>query len=110
MDKRVLLLPFELVKFWYVDAPLEMAGFFVSFNNYFNQLFALSLSIKTFASPLKNEYREGLIGFSRLMGVLVKSAIILTDLLLLIFILLLEIAVIVSFLAFPVITVYLLFL
>src|SRR5438477_8564672 len=105
-----MLLPFVFLKFWYIDAPLEMFKLFSSINNYFMQLFALPLCLKTFFKPLKNEYRQGLVGFSRGMGIVLKSFFIMADLLILFFLLLFEFIFILVFLSFPITTVILLFL
>jgi hypothetical protein len=105
-----MFLPFALLKFWYIDAPLEMLKLFRSINNYYMQLFALPLCLKTFFKPLKNEYRQGLVGFSRGMGMVIKSFFIMADLIILFFLLLFEFIFIVSFLSFPATTVVLLFL
>jgi len=74
------------------------------------QLFALPLCIRTYFKPLKNEYRQGLVGFSRAMGIFVKTGLIITDLFLLIALLLIEIIVAVSFTLFPLISVWILFI
>lgn len=102
-----LFLPIIFLKFWYWDAPAEMLGFFGSLNGYFMQLFSLPLCIKTFFQPLKNEYREGLVGFSRAMGILLKTGLIIVDLLVLIFLIILEAAVVISFLIFPIVSIML---
>lgn len=100
-----MLLPFTFLKFWFLEAPVEMIRFFASLNSYFMELFALPLCLRTFFKPLKNEYREGLIAFSRAMGIIVKSVLIFVDLLILISLLLIEIVIVLFFLAFPIITV-----
>lgn len=105
-----MLLPFVFLKFWYFDAPIEMLRIFRSINSYFMQLFALPLCLKTFFKPLKNEYRQGLVGFSRAMGMALKSFFILADLIILFFLILFEFIFIISFLIFPVTTAVLLFL
>lgn len=105
---KALLLPLIIFKFWYFDAPVEMIKIFASFNSYFMQLFALPLCLSTFFKPLKNEYREGLVGFSRAIGILVKTVFISTDLFMLILLLFTEFFVVISFLFFPVATVMLL--
>ena len=104
-----LLLPVIFVKFWFVEAPLGLLGYFASFNHAFLQLFSLPLFLRTFFQPLKNEYRKGLIVFSRFMGMGVKSGIILIDLVLLIIILAIEALILIGFVTFPIGTVYLLF-
>lgn len=73
-------------------------------------MFALPLFIKTFFKPLKNEYRQGLVGFSRGMGMVVKTFFILADIIILIPLLAFEAMVLVLFIAFPVLTVLILFL
>jgi hypothetical protein len=105
-----LSLPFVFLKFWFIDAPMEIIGFFGSVNGAFFQLFSLPLFIRTFFQPLKNEYRQGLVGFSRGMGMVLKSVFILFDLLIFSLMLIFEITVFFSFVLFPIITIYLLFL
>jgi hypothetical protein len=104
-----MFLPFTFLKFWYIDATVEIVSFFASLNNYFMQLFALPLCLRTYFKPLKNEYREGLVGFSRAMGIVVKTVFIITDLFIFTFLLLFEGVVVISFLVFPVITILLVF-
>ncbi len=104
------LLSFTFLKFWYIDAPRDMLVYFVSLNNYFIQLSALSLCIKTYFKPLKNEYREGLVGFSRAIGILVKTGLIIANIFIFLILILIEFVVIFSFLIFPIATVLILFL
>jgi len=103
------LLPYIFVKFWFVEAPLGMLGYFASFNHAFLEMFSLTLFLKTFFQPLKSEYREGLVWFSRIMGMMIKSIFIIIDTLILIIILAVEGLVLVGFLTFPIATVYLLY-
>lgn len=105
-----LLLPFSFLKFWYFDAPFEILAYFNSLNHAFLQLFSLSLMVRTFFKPIKNEYRKGLVGFSIGMGMVVKTCVILADLVLFFFLLLFEFIVLFIFLLFPVIAFYILFL
>ncbi len=106
---QFLSLPGVFLKFWYVDSLLGLAHFFASVNHAFFQLFSLPLLVQTFFRPLKNEYREGLVAFSIGMGIVVKSCIILVDLLIFLILLLLEALFILSFLSLPIVTVFLLF-
>ncbi len=108
--KSYLFLPFAFLRFWFFEAPKEIYGYFASLNHAFFQLFALPLFIKTFFKPLKNEYRKGLVGFSRGMGMVVKSVIIIADLIVLIPLLFIELAVLTGFISLPVMTVLILFL
>lgn len=102
-----LLLPLIFLKFWFVEAPLSILGFFASLNNAFLELFSLPLFVKTFFKPLKNEYRQGLVGFSRGMGMVIKSFLIVFDLLLFTIILAIEGAILVGFITFPIATILL---
>lgn len=102
-----LALPWIFIKFWYFDAPLGMIGYFSSLNNAFFELLSLPLFLRTFFKPLKNEYRQGLVGFSRAMGMLVKSFFIMVDLAIFSIILVLELCSLAIFLLFPLITILL---
>jgi hypothetical protein len=95
-----LLLPLVFLKFWYIEAPLGIIGYFASLNHAFFELFSLPLFLRTFFKPLKNEYREGLVVFSRVMGMIVKTFFIL---------LVFELCVLALFLLFPLITIALLY-
>ncbi|HZJ18458.1 MAG TPA: hypothetical protein VFD45_02465, partial [Patescibacteria group bacterium] len=64
-------------------------------------IISLPLLLKTYFRPWKNEYREGLVGFSIGMGMFIKTFVILADLLVMTFFLFLEISFIVLFLVFP---------
>ena len=97
------------LKFWFIESPVALLKFFASFNDAFFQLFSLPLLLRTYFKPLKNEYRPGLVGFSRAMGIVVKTFFIIADLAILVVILAIEIAVFVSFVMFPIATVALLF-
>lgn len=108
--KSYIFLPLALVKFWFFEAPIEIFQFFGSINKAFFQLFALPLFIKTFFKPLKNEYRKGLVGFSRAMGIVIKSVFIVVDLIIFIPLLCIEVVVLVSFIAFPLLTIGFLFM
>lgn len=70
----------------------------------------MSLLLQTFFKPWKNEYREGLVGFSIGMGIVVKSCVIAASLVLFAALLLLETFFFFGFLFWPVFSIYLLFL
>lgn len=105
-----LSFPLIFLKFWFLEAPRGLIAFFASLNNAFLQLFSLSLLVKTFFKPWKNEYRKGLVGFSIAMGMFVKTFVIIADVFLLLALLIFELVFIVSFVAWPVGVVLLLFL
>lgn len=104
-----LFLPIAFLEFWFVEAPLGIIRYFLSLNNAFLQLFSLPLFLRTFFKPLKNEYREGLVGFSRAMGIIIKSLLIIVDLALLLILLSIEVIVVLVFLLLPALSIYLLF-
>jgi hypothetical protein len=105
--KSYAFLPITFLKFWYVDSPRSLVRFFLSVNRAFLQLFSLPLFIKTYTKPLKNEYRQGLVRFSKAMGVVIKSVLIVVDVLLFGILLFSEVVIFAGFLAFPVLTVLL---
>lgn len=108
--KHYIFLPAAFLKFWFYEAPREIIGFFLSLNQAFFQLFGLVIFVKTFFKPLKNEYRKGLVGFSRWMGMGIKSILIIVNLIIFIPLLAIEILLLFVFAAFPIIAVWFLFL
>src|ERR1035437_2282625 len=94
----ILLFPVIFFKFWYLEAPLNMLRFFSSLNKAFFGVFSLLLMVKTFFRPWKNEYRDGLVGFSIIMGMIMKSLFIVADLFLFTGLLICEIAMFLIFL------------
>ena len=78
---NLLKLPLQILKFWYLEEPKNILSFFVSLNKAFLVAFSLPLMLKTFFRPWKNEYREGLVGFSIFMGIVIKTMFVTADLL-----------------------------
>src|SRR5260221_456328 len=105
-----MILPMMFLKFWFIESPLAMIKFFASLNSSFFQLFSLPLLLRTFFQPLKNEYRQGLVGFSRAMGMFVKTFFILADLAILFLLLFVEVTIFLGYVFFPIATIALLFL
>lgn len=97
-----LVLPILFLRFWYLEAPIGLIRYFSSFNHAFLQMFSLGLLVKTFFKPWKNEYREGLIGFSQAMGMFIKSIVITIDILLLIVFLVIELVLFLAFVLLPI--------
>lgn len=104
------ILPFMFLKFWFYESPLAILKFFISLNKAFFQLFSLPLFLKTYFKPIKNEYRQGLVGFSIAMGMFIKTGFIIADTLMLILLLAFEIIVFVGYIFLPIATIWLLFL
>jgi len=82
--------PFYLIVFWYKDVLGGLLDFFIDLNRYVASLLSLQLLIKTFFKPLKNEYRQGLVLFSIIFGMFIKSILISISLFLVFFLLLIE--------------------
>src|SRR3989338_10969623 len=99
------MLPLQFLKFWFYQAPHELLAIFLSLNNAFLQLFSLPLLVKTYFKPWKNEYRKGLVGFSRGMGMFIKTFVIASDVVMLLALLYVEFLFFVAFLLWPVITI-----
>ena len=97
-----MLLPLEFLKFWFWSGPAELIQIFASLNSAFLELFSLPLLVKTYFKPWKNEYREGLVGFSIGMGMFIKAFVIIADVILLLALILFEICFIVTFISWPV--------
>jgi hypothetical protein len=106
----VLFYPFLVLRFWYREGLFALFAALVSYLSYFTNLLSLPLLIKTFFKPLKNEYRKGLVGFSIGMGIFVKTALILLDLLLLLLFFLFEVLIFLGFLLLPLAAVLVLFI
>ncbi len=81
---------------------MAILKFFLSVNRVFLHLFSLPLFIKTFFKPWKNEYRQGLVGFSVGMGMFIKTIAIIADIVLLLLLLLVEITSIFVWLFWPI--------
>src|SRR5256885_8421284 len=108
--QSIMLLPIWFLKFWYLEAPFGMIRYFESLNRAFLQLFSLTLFLKTFFVPIKNEYRQGLVWFSLFIGIGIKSFLIIIDLIFLFVPLAVEFVILFIFLTFPFLTIFVLFL
>jgi len=75
----ILLYPYFLVVFWYRVFLPGTVGKSVQVLDYFSNLLSFRILIVTFFKPLKNEYREDLVVFSRVVGIVVKTLIIVAD-------------------------------
>jgi hypothetical protein len=101
---EIIKFPLVFLKFWYLEAPVNILNFFVSLNKAFFGVFSLPLMARTFFRPWKNEYREGLVRFSIFMGMVIKSLFILADLVLFAGLVLGEIIFFGFFLVLPILT------
>ncbi len=69
----LVLYPYFLIVFWYKDFLFGTIKSSYATWIYVANLLSAPLLIKTFFRPLKNEYREGLVLFSVIMGIIIKS-------------------------------------
>jgi hypothetical protein len=97
-------LPVVIIKYWYLEAPRSLLSFYKALNKAFLVAFSLPLMVKTFFKPWKNEYREGLVGFSIFMGIVIKSLFILADIIIYAGLILTEVIFFVGFLIWPFVT------
>ena len=104
----MLNLPVMFLRFWFWEAPSSLISFFASLNKAVLELFSLPLIIKTFFKPWKNEYRKGLVGFSRGMGMFIKTFAAVADISIFALLVFLEAVFFGAFLLWPVITILLL--
>lgn len=102
-------LPLSFLKFWFFESPLNILQFFFSLNSAFMHFFSLPLFIQTYFKPLKNEYRQGLVGFSRAVGIFIKTFLIAADIIMLTILLSAETIIFVGYIFFPIATVWLFF-
>jgi hypothetical protein len=106
----VVQLLVDFIKFWFIEAPVGLMEYFASLNTAAMKFLSLRILLVTFFKPWKNEYREGLVGFSIAMGMIIKSMFIVFDIVVLVALLLVETAMIALFVSWPIITVSMLVL
>ncbi|OGH31342.1 MAG: hypothetical protein A3J69_02640 [Candidatus Levybacteria bacterium RIFCSPHIGHO2_02_FULL_42_12] len=109
MPAFAVWIPIQFFLFWFIEAPKGLILYFVSLNKAVSKLLSLGLFLGTFFKPLKNEYRSGLVGFSILMGVVVKSILITADLLILLSFVAIEAVFVILFIGFPIVLIRMLF-
>lgn len=105
-----LSLPFLFLKFWYLEAPIRLIKYFMSINHAVLEILSLPLMIRTFFKPLKNEYRKGLVLFSVVMGIFIKSVFIIMDTILFLALIFFEISFLAFFIWWPLLTILILFI
>lgn len=72
----LLLYPLLVVEFYYVDGTRFLVHSTKNLTIYTIKLLSIPLLAKTFFKPLKNEYHQGLIRFSIIAGIIVKTILI----------------------------------
>ncbi len=107
--KTALMYPFELLIFWYHDICLGAIDYFTRLNSYILQVLSTPLLLRTFFKPLKNEYRKGLVLFSIVFGILVKTFLIGFSLTVLLVLIVIELFIVALLFLSPIILIYLLY-
>lgn len=105
-----LSIPILFVKFWFYEAPVRLFEYFLSVNHALLQILSLPLLIRTFFKPLKNEYRKGLVGFSIVFGMILKSALIFASFVTFGLVIFIEIILLGLFMFWPFLSFYFLFI
>ena len=97
----ILLYPYFLIVFWYREfLPSAVSRSFQILVYTFDML-SVGLLLSTFFRPLKDEYREGLVLFSVIAGIFVKSIILAADILVILMVLAILIAINLIILTLP---------
>lgn len=99
------MLALSFLNFWFIELPIGLFQWLLALNKVLLQFSSLPLLAHTFLKPIKNEYREGLVGFSIAMGIVVKALLILLEVPLLIIVLALEVIFFVIILLFPILSI-----
>lgn len=106
---RFLLIPLDILKFWYLEAPVALLSYFMSLDSAILNYLSLPLMVRTFFRPWKNEYRQEFVRFSIVMGMVFKTLLIIVDLFMFLVLLVFEFAAFMAFLSWPLATVCFLF-
>lgn len=93
--------PVYFLSFWYKDGVRGVLFFNTELNSYLTQLLSFPALLSTFNHPLKNEYRKDLVFFSILLGMAVKSTLIIIDILVMLFVIVVEAAFFVLYISAP---------
>jgi len=101
--------PFYLIAFWYKDVLSALFNFFIDFNRYIAALLSVPLLLRTFFKPLKNEYRDGLVLFSIVCGIVIKTVLLSVSILIIVTILFVEFLLGLFLVVLPLLLIFLLF-
>ena len=81
--------PIIFISWWFLESPKIIYKILYFFFAASVQQLGYKSLFKSFFKPWKNEYREGLVGFSVIMGIAIKSLLIFVESFLVLFLLLL---------------------
>ena len=99
-------LPFEFLHWWWVEATFNLLQILRFLLLACYRFLGVGLIFKTFFKPWKNEYREGLTRFALFMGMFIKTTFLFFDLVFFTFLILVEGAVLVIWLTFPILVIW----
>ncbi len=97
----ILTSPFNFIFWWFLESPKIVFKILYFFLATTIHLFGYKSLFKTFFKPWKNEYREGLVGFSLIMGMATKSSLIFIETILILFLVVIEVIVFATWLLLP---------
>ncbi|HVT00911.1 MAG TPA: hypothetical protein VHE53_01590 [Patescibacteria group bacterium] len=72
----LLLYPIYIFIFWYQTVCIGVFRKTLEIFSYVATLLSVPLLLRTFFKPLKNEYRDGLVLFSVIMGIIIKTILL----------------------------------
>lgn len=93
------------LKFFFYELPVAAMTYFTSINRAFLQMFSLPLLVKTYFKPWKNEYRKEFVPMAIGIGMVIKTFVIIADLIIFLLLLLFEFIFILGIILWPLITV-----
>ena len=97
----IATLPVTFFTWWFLESPkIIYKILYFTFVSVVHQLGYKSL-FKTFFKPWKNEYREGLVGFSVVMGIAIKTLLIFVESFVILFLLVVTIPIFISWVLLP---------
>lgn len=110
INNQLLLikLPLLFAYWWFVQAPAKLVVFFFNYFVHLTQVLSVPLLLKTFFVPWKNENKKGYVGIARGIGMVVKTAVLLADLMILTVALLVEASLLLLWMVLPIASLYLL--
>jgi hypothetical protein len=102
----IVQLPIEFLRWWFLEAPVTIFRVLRWIFAAVAHLFSFKELFTTYFRPWKNEYREGLVRTGIFIGAFIKSWLIVFDIFILSIIFVLELAVLIFWLALPFIAIF----
>ena len=97
----IATLPVTFFSWWFLESPKVVYKIlYFIFTSVVHQLGYKSL-FKTFFKPWKNEYREGLVGFSVIMGMAIKGLLIFIETFIILFLIIVLVPLLIAWVLLP---------